>query len=70
MKFRGINQEMWNAFIHGKTHDLYGLIILFFILAYLFSFTYGHFTVSMLIAIGIAIVFSIFADIWAHGFHH
>lgn len=67
---KGINQEMWNAFIHGKTHDLYGLIILALILLYLFRYTYGNIIPSLVISIGIAVTFSIFADLWSHGFHH
>jgi len=67
---KGINKIMWNAFIHGKAHDLYGLIILFLILLEFFKVTYGNMFLSFLGALGIAIVFAIFADMWSHGFHH
>jgi len=70
MTKKGINKEMWEAFIHGKTHDLYGLIILFIIISFFFENTYGNFIMSFLSAIGIAIIFAIFADLWSHGFHH
>ncbi|MEM0134396.1 MAG: hypothetical protein QXU18_04105 [Thermoplasmatales archaeon] len=61
---------MWNAFIRGKTHDLYGLIIIFLIFLYFLKTTYGSFLDTVAIVIGIAITFAIFADLWSHCFHH
>ena len=63
------NCDMFYWFIHGKTHDLYGLLVLFVSAATLnvVSTNVGE-RVFSLIAIVVSV--GVFVDLWSHCFHH
>lgn len=56
-------------FVHGKTHDLYGLLILILLNIILYLLT--NISLVKFIAIAdIVISTGIFVDLWSHCFHH
>lgn len=56
-------------FVHGKTHDLYGLLILILLSIILYLLT--NISLVKFIAIAdIVISTGIFVDLWSHCFHH
>ncbi len=60
---------MWEYFLHGKTHDLYGLLIM--IAIELASVLTTHNIINEIKDIIIMLIsVAIFADLWAHCFHH
>ncbi len=55
------NCRMWWYFLHGKTHDLYGLLALIGIGLALRDW----------VGVAIALISTgVFVDLWAHCFHH
>ena len=61
--------DMRYWFFHGKTHDLYGLLILGAMNIILYLYTTS--TILHLISItDLVIVTGIFVDLWSHCFHH
>jgi len=63
------NCHMWDHFLHGKTHDLYGLLII--IVIELASVLTSHNALDEVKDIIIMLISGgIFADLWAHCFHH
>ncbi len=53
--------HMWWYFLHGKTHDLYGLLVLIAIGLALRDW----------VGVTIALISTgVFVDLWAHSFHH
>jgi len=60
---------MWYYFTHGKTHDLYGLLILILFNIILY-FTTNISLVKFISIADIIISVAIFVDLWSHCFHH
>jgi len=61
--------RMWYYFVHGKTHDLYGLLALVLLNIILYFAT--NISLVKFIAIAdIVISTGIFVDLWSHCFHH
>ncbi len=60
---------MWKEFLKGRTHDLYGL--LFVIVVQTFMTLTAHQDVKELLDVmTVAVSAGVFADLWAHCFHH
>ncbi len=60
---------MWPYFTRGKAHDLYGLLAIIALNLVLLLTTHSH--LYELIAVAdMMIASAIFADLWAHCFHH
>ena len=61
--------DMWYWFLRGKTHDLYGLLLLIFLSTIVYILDNN--AVTRLVSIlEIVISSNIFVDLWAHCFHH
>ncbi len=66
------NCDMLWWFLHGKTHDLYGLLIqiaLSFVVLY-YSFSLHNFPLLLYSVLVIVISSGVFVDLWSHCFHH
>jgi len=61
--------SIWYYFLHGKTHDLYGLIILF-ILSFILYFSIQNEFLKLIVIFQLIIITGIFVDLWSHCFHH
>ena len=63
------NCDMWYYFTHGKTHDLYGLLVLIVIgvVVNLVSVSLLNKTLGL---VDVIIGAGIFVDLWCHCFHH
>ena len=60
---------MWQYFLHGKTHDLYGLLIMIATNGLIWGVTKSD-LVHFLCFVDIIISVGVFVDLWAHNFHH
>lgn len=63
------NCNMFYWFLHGKTHDLYGLLILIFFSVIMYTFETNTF-IQLISVLEIIIASDIFVDLWSHCFHH
>ena len=61
--------DMWYWFTHGKTHDLYGLLLLIFLSTVVYILD-TNVVVRLVSILEIVISSDIFVDLWAHCFHH
>ena len=61
--------DMFYWFIHGKTHDLYGLILLIFLSTVVYILD-TNVIVRLVSTLEIVISSDIFVDLWSHCFHH
>ena len=61
--------DMWYWFTHGKTHDLYGLLLLIFLSTVLYILD-TNVVVRLISTFEIVITSDIFVDLWSHCFHH
>jgi len=61
--------NMWYHFTHGKTHDLYGLLILI-LLNIILYLTTDISLVKFIAIVDIVVSTGIFVDLWSHCFHH
>jgi len=80
LEFRQVNVEipdfhdvgqcnMFYWFTHGKTHDLYGLLLLIFLSTVVYILD-NNMVVRFISTFEIVIASDIFVDLWAHCFHH
>ncbi len=60
---------VWKYFVHGKTHDLYGLLIII-VLNFVILLTTNSKLYELIAVVDLMISTAIFADLWAHCFHH
>jgi hypothetical protein len=61
--------DMFYWFTHGKTHDLYGLILLIFLSTVIYILD-TDVVVRLISTLEIVISSDIFVDLWSHCFHH
>ncbi|MEM4745928.1 MAG: hypothetical protein QXF40_01085 [Metallosphaera sp.] len=60
---------IWSYFRKGKTHDLYGLLILI-VLSIVMVMTQHNLTTMAFSLISLIVSVGVFVDLWAHCFHH
>jgi len=61
--------DMWYWFTHGKTHDLYGLLLLIFMSTVVYILDSNN-VIRIISTSEIVISSDIFVDLWSHCFHH
>ena len=61
--------HMMYYFFHGKTHDLYGLLLLMFFSAIIYIFDIDAY-IRLISVIEIIVASDVFVDLWSHCFHH
>lgn len=68
--FHKIGQcDMWYYFLRGKTHDLYGLLLLIFLSTVVYILDTDT-VIRLISTLEIIISSDIFVDLWSHCFHH
>jgi hypothetical protein len=60
---------IWRYFVRGKTHDLYGLLTII-VLNFLILLTTSNKLYEIIAVLDLMFATAIFADLWAHCFHH
>ncbi|ALG96891.1 hypothetical protein AZ268_gp23 [Acidianus rod-shaped virus 2] len=60
---------MFYYFRRGKTHDLYGLLLLI-VLSIIMIFSNDNVTEKIFAVIVLIVSTGVFVDLWAHCFHH
>ncbi len=63
------NSCIWSYFVRGKTHDLYGLLAMI-VLNFILLFMTHDRSYEIIAVLDLMISSAIFADLWAHCFHH
>ncbi len=69
LKINMSNSCIWKYFTHGKTHDLYGLLIII-ALNFVILLTTNSRLYEIFAVVDLMIATAIFVDLWAHCFHH